>query len=246
MHGFTEGRVIRRHDWAPGLMTLCMEADIDPFAAGQFVNLGLDVDGQFARRAYSMASAPGRPLEFYLRQVDSGMFTPELFRSDVGSSVWVERKPQGFFTLAYVPKCAEMWLVATGTGLGPFMSMLRTDEPWQRFERIVVVHGVRVPDELSYAEELSQLSAAHGGILSRIPVVSRAPAADALAGRITDALTDGSLEARAGLRLDPARSHVMLCGNPDMLRDMSDRLGARGLVRHRTRKPGHVSAEKYW
>ena len=246
MNGFEQGRVAARRDWAPGLITLTVEAAIEPFVAGQFVNLALEIDGQFVRRSYSVASAPGSALEFYLKEVVGGVLTPRLTRLEPGAHVWVERKPQGFFTLGYVPQCKELWLVATGTGLGPFLAMLRGGEVWQRFERVSVVHGARSATHLSYADEFQALSAAHPGRLSYTQLVSAGDHGAALPGRVTTALADGSLEQRAGLALDPERSHLLLCGNPDMILEFTARLTERGLRKHRVRTPGHITAEKYW
>lgn len=246
MNGFEQGRVAARRDWAPGLITLTIDAAIEPFAAGQFVNLGLEIGGTLVRRSYSIASPPGVPLEFYLREVPGGELTPVLVRLEPGTQIWVERKPQGFFTLAYVPPARQLWLVATGTGLGPFLSMLRAGDLWQRFERVSVVHGVRDPNHLSYRDELAALALAHPGRLSYTPLVSGGAPGDALPGRVTTAFADGSLEARAGLKLDPELSHLMLCGNPDMILELTAVLALRGLRKHRVRSPGHISAEKYW
>ncbi len=246
MTGFAAGRVVARRDWAPGLTTLTIDAAIQPHTAGQFVNLGLERGGELVRRSYSIASVPGAPLEFYLKEVPGGALTPELVRLPLGASVMVEQKPQGFFTLAYVPPCRDMWFVATGTGLGPFISMLRGPEVWARFERVVVVHGARHAEQLSYADELMQLSATHTGRFTRVPLVSGGNHGPALPGRVTTAFADGSLEARAGFSLDPERSHLMLCGNPDMILELTALLANRGLRKHRVRTPGHISAEKYW
>jgi len=246
MNGFEQGRVAARHDWAPGLITLTVDAAIEPFNAGQFVNLGLEIDGQFVRRSYSIASVPGAPLEFYLKEVPGGALTPHLTRLTPGSTVWVERKPQGFFTLAYVPPCRELWLIATGTGLGPFLAMLRGTEIWQRFERVSVVHGARLTAHLSYAEELAALGAKHPSRLSYTQLVSGGAHGNALPGRVTTAFADGSLEARAGLSLDPDRSHLLLCGNPDMILELTAVLATRGLRKHRVKNPGHITSEKYW
>jgi ferredoxin--NADP+ reductase len=246
MNGFVEGRVAARRDWAPGLITLTVEAEIEAFTAGQFVNLGLESGGELKRRSYSIASAPGAPLEFYLKEVPAGALTPQLTRLEAGARVLVERKPQGFFTLGYVPHCRELWLVATGTGLGPFISMLRSTEVWQRFERVSVVHGVRHVEHLSYADELAALGVTHRGRLSYTPIVSGGSHGAALPGRVTTAFADGSLEDRAGLKLDPDKSHLLLCGNPDMILELTAALGQRGLRKHRVRTPGHITAEKYW
>jgi ferredoxin--NADP+ reductase len=243
--GLSEGRLLARRDWAPGLSTLTVEAEVEPFIPGQFVNLALEREGQLERRSYSIASPSGAPLAFLVAEVPEGKLTPHLMRLSPGDRVWVEPKPQGFFTLRWVPDAPELWLVATGTGLGPFLSILGSDELWQRFPRVVLVHGVRGADQLAHRAELDALSVDRPA-LRVVPVLSRELAADCVAGRITTALDDGALERAAGVTLAPERSHVMLCGNPAMIDEMSAKLGARGLKKHRVRSPGHITVEKYW
>ncbi len=247
MSGFASGVVRRRIEWAPGLTTLVIDAEVEPFASGQFRNVGLWVGDQVERRAYSMASAPGQPLEFFLNLVEGGVFSPRIFGLREGEEVLVEKTAQGFFTLAYVPPAEELWMVATGTGLAPFISMLRTAEPWDRFRRIVVVHGVRSAAHLAYRDELADLSKAHAEKLVWVPVVSREPEAPGvLHGRVTSALESGELERFVGLGISPERSHLMLCGNPEMIRDLMALLEPRGLAKHRVRRPGHITTEHYW
>jgi ferredoxin/flavodoxin---NADP+ reductase len=244
---WSEGRVLERRVWAPGLISLRVDAKIGAFDPGQFVNVGLRLDDELLFRAYSLASPPGQPLEFYLTEVISGRLTPVLCDLAPGDPVLVEEHPQGFFTLRYVPDASDLWLIATGTGLGPFMSMLRSDEIWRRFPRIFLVHGVRASAQLGYRDELRELSREHDQRLTWLPVVSREPDAEGvLHGRITSVIADGSLEVSAGTSFDAARSHIMLCGNPAMIQDVSSMLEARGLRKHRQRKPGHISTEKYW
>lgn len=242
--GWSHATLVRRIDWNQGLMTLVL--DLEPsFEAGQFFNLGLTVDGSFERRAYSAASCPGAPLEFFVAEVAEGAFSPALFGLRAGDRVWVEDKPQGFFTLRYLPPARDLWCVASGTGLGPFIAMLRSASTWLRFERIVLVHGVRGPEQLAYSEELERMVSERP--LTVVKCLSRVPPRQGeLAGRVTTALESGDLERAAGVELTPQDSHVMLCGNPEMVSDMMARLKARGLSRHRQRRPGHVTVEKYW
>jgi ferredoxin--NADP+ reductase len=247
MHGLSSGHLVARQDWAPGLATLEIAAEIEPFEPGQFVNLALELDGTIERRSYSIASPPGEPLRFLVTEVKEGKLTPHLLRLEPGQPIFVEPKPQGFFTLKWLPPARELWLVATGTGLGPFLSILGSEEPWQRFERIVLVHGVRDSSQLAHRDELARLAAARGGRLVVVAALSRELATPGLLhGRITTLLAAGEVERAAGVSLDPERSHVMLCGNPTMIEDMTKLFGERGLRKHRVRTPGHVTIEKYW
>ena len=246
MKGWSTGTVTDHREWAPGLYTLTIDAKTEPLVAGQFFNVGLPLGDQFVRRSYSAASAPGQPLEFFIARVDDGSLSPQLADLDIGSHVWIEPRPRGFFTMQYVPPAAHLWLIATGTGLGPYVSMLREGALFERFEQVVLVHGVRLASHLAYADELERLVVARQGHFARVPVVSREGVDGALRGRVTDALREGALEARCRLDLEPEKSHVMLCGNPAMIEEMMAIFETRGLRRHRVRKPGHVTFEKYW
>jgi ferredoxin/flavodoxin---NADP+ reductase len=247
MHGWSEGHVAARREWAPGLFTLTVDAEIESFEPGQFVNLALDLSGTIERRSYSIASPPGAPLEFLVAEVETGVLTPSLGALSPGQTLLVERKPQGFFTLKWVPPARHLWLLATGTGLGPFLSILRSPDVYARFERVVLVHGARDRAHLAYREELRALASSRGGQLRLAWVVSReTPEDGVLAGRVTSTLADGSLETGVGMALSPAESHVMLCGNPAMIEEMTALLGERGLRKHRVRAPGHITIEKYW
>jgi len=234
-------RIAARREHAPGLVTLTLEGSLAPFEAGQWANISLDIDGERVRRAYSLASAPGAPPELFVTLVPGGRFSPRLFALGPGDPIQIERQPQGFFTLRWLPPARDLWLVATGTGLAPYISMLRAGELFSRFEQVVVVHGVRTVAELAYREEIASLGARYVAAVTR-----DADATGVEHGRITALLESGRLEEAAGLALDPARSHLMLCGNPQMIEDLSQLLGARGLTKHRQRKPGHVTAESFW
>lgn len=241
--GWTTGEVLGRRDWTPELFTLTVAAAVAPFEPGQFLRLGLARDEHLLSRAYSVASAPGAPLEFYVALVQDGALTPALHALAPGEALAVTVEAAGHFTLAHLPDAEQLWLVATGTGLAPYLSMLRTEEPWRRFGRVILVHGVRLHADLAYADELRALAASRG--LVYLPLVTREPPREGvIGGRIPARLAE--LEARAGAPLDPARSQVMLCGNPDMVEEMEALLAARGLHRHHKGRPGNVTAERYW
>ena len=152
----------------------------------------------------------------------------------------------GFLVLSEVPDAENLWLIATGTGLAPFLSILRTEAPWERFRRVVLVHATRTADEQVYGELLAGVARARGERLQRVAFVSREKAPGALEGRIPAAIGDGRLERAAAAELSAARSQVMLCGNPAMVTDVTAALVARGMRKHRRRAPGHITVETYW
>jgi ferredoxin--NADP+ reductase len=137
-------------------------------------------------------------------------------------------------------------MLSTGTAIGPFLSILCTDEVWQRYERIVLVHAVRTAGELTYQDRIQAALAAHGDQLQYIPFVSREDTDFAIQGRIPVAIADGRLEARARLGLEAGNSQVMICGNPAMVNDTVTTLIARGMKKHRRRDPGQITTEQYW
>jgi ferredoxin--NADP+ reductase len=136
--------------------------------------------------------------------------------------------------------------MATGTGVGPFLSILATDKPWQRFERVVLVYAVRTLSDLSYQERISKISVKHPGQFTFIPFISREPSDFALPGRIPQAIIDGRLEAHVGIKISTENSQVMLCGNPQMVKDTTTALIERGLKKHRRFDPGQITVENYW
>lgn len=241
------GTVVERKDWADGLITLTVEAPNNEFVAGQFINVGFEVDGKAVRRSYSIAEAPGKHLCFYLTLVDTGVITPLLFKLQVGDSVDLDQKALGMFTQDHLPESRDIWLLGTGTGLGPYISMLREGKIFERYENIIVVHGVRESAHLGYKDEILELAKQHPeGKLRYIASVTRDRGLEgSLSDRFPQAIENGSLEKAAGLEITAEHSHVMLCGNGQMIKDTIATLEGRGLKRHRKREPGHITMEKY-
>ena len=171
--------------------------------------------------------------------------TPVLASQQLGKTVWVSEKPAGFFTLSEVPEGNHLWLLSSGTALGVFLSILRTDTPWQRFDKITLVHAVRHAEDLTYRDVLDGFKQNHADKFNMIPFVSREEIAGTIQGRIPQAIMDGRLEQADGDRFDVNDSQVMICGNPDMVRDTTDALLQRGLTRNRRRSPGQITVEHY-
>jgi ferredoxin--NADP+ reductase len=240
--------------WSPSLFSLrCSRDSGFRFRAGQFARLGVQkADGTVVWRAYSMVSAPHDEfLEFFSIVVPGGEFTSELSRLKAGDSLLVDRQAYGFLTLDRFADGRDLWLLASGTGLAPFLSILQDFEVWQRFERIVLVYSARTAGELAYQslihglEDLEHLTE-YAGKLTYLPLVTREQAPGCLHGRITTLLTSGELERGAGLSLNPEHSRLMLCGNPQMIDDTRQLLKQRDLQLSLTRRPGQVAVENYW
>lgn len=247
MAHWLNGIVREKQQWTERLLSLRIAAPLPPFKAGQFVRVGLEIDGALVDRPYSLVNAPHEPLlEIYFDVLPTGPLTPHLAALEPGAPIKVIDRAAGLLTIDEVPDAAHLWMLATGTGIGPFLSCLKTDEPWRRFDKIVLGYSVRFARELSYTDTIAALRTAHPAQLVFVPLVTREAAANALPTRITAALADGTLEARAGMTLSPDASHIMLCGNSAMITEVSELLEKRGMRRHRRREPGHISTEKYY
>ncbi|OOG28771.1 ferredoxin--NADP(+) reductase [Thioalkalivibrio denitrificans] len=246
MAGWLQGNVVERKRWTARLFSLRVDAPVDPFEPGQFNRLALDIDGERVGRPYSYVNPPQEtPLDFYFNTVPDGPLSNRLAALEPGDTVQLMSKPQGFFTLSELPDADILWLMATGTAIGPYLSMLRTDTPWKRFKRVVLVHAVRTADELTYRDVIEGFRD-HGRQFSFVPFVSREAHPGALPGRVPAAIRDESLERRVDLPLSPDTSQVMLCGNPEMVRDATEVLKERGMRKNRRRTPGHITTEHYW
>lgn len=247
MAQWIKAQVVGKHCWTERLVSLQFEADIAPFNAGQFLRCGLDIGGERVGRAYSLVNAPDeRPFEIYFNIVAGGQLSHRLAALEAGDHFWVYDSANGFLVLEEVPTVTDLWLLATGTAIGPFISMLKTAAVWQRFEHVVLAHAVRTADELVYCDFINTLLKNNTEHFHFVPFVSREQTPHSIHGRIPAAIADLQLEKYVGLSLNPDRSHVMLCGNSGMITDASTVLASRGMTRHRRSAPGHVTTEKYF
>lgn len=253
--------VVGRIDITPELMILRVKPDagVPTFLPGQYVALGLPgaapryqgapdevevpAPDKLIKRAYSIGSSPatGDFFEFYIALVPNGALTSRLAVIQPGDRIFSQPKVTGTFTLEGVPGDHNLVLVSTGTGLAPFMSMIRTPQTWSEGRKITVVHGVRYPQDFAYADELSALVDARDGF-QYLPIASRAPESfGGRKGRVQALFEDGSIA------LNPDTDHVFLCGNPAMIDDLErDLVSQRGYVVHSKKAPGNLHVEKYW
>lgn len=248
---FSLEKVLSVHRWTNTLFSFTMTRPAHfKFTAGQFARIGLKVGDELVVRAYSIVSSPfDETLEFFSIVVPDGAFTSNLQHLSVGDELYLEKIPYGFLTLAryQLPLPKDLWLLGTGTGLAPFISMLQDFETWSKYEKINLVYSVRTASELAYAERIAEIAEmfgeGHTGF-KFIPIVTRDPHA-LLHERLPVLIANGELEQVAQLSLNPETSHVMLCGNPQMVDDTKDALKARGLTMNR-RGEGNIAVENYW
>lgn len=251
---FTRQTLLAVQPLTPSLFTLRTTRDAGfRFRAGQFARLGVTkADGTVVWRAYSMVSSPFDDfLDFFSIVVPDGEFTSELSRLQVGDTLLVDRQAFGYLTLDRFPDGRDLWLLATGTGVAPFLSILQDFDVWEKFERIVLVYSAREGRELAYQTLIAELTgrdylAEYAHKFQYIPLVTREQWPGALNGRITSLIENGTLEAAANCQLSPEHSRVMICGNPQMIDDTRQVLKRRNMSLALTRKPGQVAVENYW
>ena len=271
--------VLSKTTWTPNLFSFTVSRpDSFKFTAGQFVRLGVNpsqlsyyeqqaaVNGDASNeelnetlnedifRAYSIVSSPfDEVLEFFSIVIPDGAFTSQLQHLEVGDELLLNTMPFGFLTLARYqkPLPKDLWLLATGTGLAPFLSMLQDLKTWEDYQHIVLAYSARSTEELAYVEKIESLQEDFGSLVDNpaklifIPIVTRESIEGALTERLPKLLLDGTLQERAGIALDVDSTHVMLCGNPDMVEDTKETLKSLGLVMNR-RGEGNIAVENYW
>ncbi|OCY48643.1 ferredoxin--NADP reductase [Acinetobacter pittii] len=248
---FSVEKVLSVHRWTPTLFSFTMTRPAHfKFTAGQFARIGLKVGEELVVRAYSVVSSPfDETLEFFSIVVPDGAFTSNLQHLKVGDELYLEKIPYGYLTLARYqqPLPHDLWLLATGTGLAPFLSMLQDFDTWSKYQKINLVYSVRTADELAYVDRIQEIAETfgegHNGF-KFIPIITRDPSAP-LHDRLPILIENGELEKSAGIELNPNTSHVMLCGNPQMVDDTKEALKRRGLTMNR-RGEGNIAVENYW
>jgi ferredoxin--NADP+ reductase len=252
MSAFNEEKVLSVHHWTDTLFSFTTTRDPAlRFSNGHFTMIGLRVNGKPLLRAYSIVSANYEDhLEFLSIKVQDGPLTSRLQHIQVGDSIIVGRKPTGTLLTDYLLPGKRLYLLATGTGLAPFMSIVRDPATYDLYEQVILVHGVRQVDELAYHDLLTQHLPAHeflGEIvtdkLRYYPTVTREPYRNM--GRVTELIESGKLFEDLKLPpLDPAHDRAMICGSPAMLRDLKQMLEARGFKEGNTTKQGDFVIER--
>jgi ferredoxin/flavodoxin---NADP+ reductase len=253
MSAFLEERVLSVHHWTDRLFSFTTTRDVAlRFSNGHFTMIGLRQEsGKPLLRAYSIASANYEEhLEFLSIKVPDGPLTSKLQHIQVGDTIVVGRKPTGTLLCDYLLPGKNLYLMSTGTGLAPFMSIIRDPETYERFEKVILVHGVRQVNELAYHDYITQELPAHeflGEMVSKqllyYPTVTREPYQNQ--GRVTDLIENGKLFADLGLsKLDPETDRVMICGSPAMLKDLKRICEEHGLKEGNTSTQGAFVIER--
>ncbi|WAI18291.1 MAG: ferredoxin--NADP(+) reductase [Buchnera aphidicola (Acyrthosiphon caraganae)] len=252
MNPWINADVLTVKRWTKNLFSLILNAPIEPFYAGQFTKLALynnhTLNKNKIQRAYSYVNAPNEKiLEIYIVRVLNGQLSNLLYNLNTGDKVFIKKKSFGFFIIDEIPDCEILWMFATGTGIGPYFSILKEGKNMDRFNHIVLTHAVRYQNELTYLPLMKELDQKYNGKLKIQTITSREKNKNSLFGRIPSLLKSEILEKNIGLSINPETSHVMLCGNPSMVKDTFLFLKKnRKMEKHLRRKKGNITMENYW
>jgi ferredoxin/flavodoxin---NADP+ reductase len=252
MSAFNEERVLSVHHWTDRLFSFTTTRDTSlRFSNGHFTMIGLRVNGKPLLRAYSIVSPNYEEhLEFLSIKVQDGPLTSRLQHIQVGDSIIVGKKPTGTLLIDYLLPGKRLYLLSTGTGLAPFLSVIRDPDTYEKFEQVIVVHGTREVAELAYHDYITQELPQHeflGEMVSKqllyYPTVTREPFRHQ--GRVTTALEEGLVAKALGVPLlNAEEDRVMICGSPEMLRDLKTMMEVRGLKEGNTTTPGDFVIER--
>ena len=252
MSAFHEERVLSVHHWTDRLFSFTTTRDTGlRFSNGHFTMIGLRVNGKPLLRAYSIVSPNYEEhLEFLSIKVQDGPLTSRLQHIQVGDSIIVGKKPTGTLLIDYLVPGKRLYMLSTGTGMAPFLSIIRDPDTYEKFEQVILVHGVRQVKELAYHDYLTKELPQHEFLGEMVtnqfkyyPTATREPFQNQ--GRVTDLIENGKMAADLGLpALNAAEDRVMICGSPEMLRDLKTMMEARGLKEGSTTTPGDFVIER--
>ena len=244
---WVQGEVVNVKHWTESLYSVRISAPEVKFIAGQYTKISLNIDNEDIARPYSFVNSPNEDfLEFYSVSVPNGPLSTKLQQLKKGDFINVSPNNNGFLILNEVPLIDNIWMLATGTAIGPYLSILKTKDSWNNFKKVILVHAVRYNNELTYQETISDLKDIYGDRFIYITYVSREDSENSLAGRIPESISKGVLEKKAGVKILPDNTHIMICGNPEMVQDTTIELKKIGLKKHRRNSPGHITTENYW
>ena len=244
---WAQGEVLSIKHWTESLYSIRISAPEVKFTAGQYTKVSLNINNEVVARPYSFVNSPNENfLEFYSVSVPNGPLSNELQRLKNGDPINVGLKGNGFLVLDEIPKVENIWMLATGTAIGPYLSILKTKQSWEKFKNVILVHAVRYSKELTYQKTISELKEMYGERFIYVTYVSREYSESSLDGRIPKSIANGKLEKEADIKMSPENTHIMLCGNPEMVKDTTVELKKIGLKKHRRNSPGHITTENYW
>ncbi|MFI4853221.1 MAG: FAD-binding oxidoreductase [Candidatus Makana argininalis] len=248
MNTWVKGNIINIKHWTQDIFTLILHAPVNFFIAGQFTKIRLTINHKKIHRSYSYVNSPkSNNLEFYLVSIKTGQLSKYLNILKKGDEIYIRKKSLGSFIINNVKSCKNLWLISTGTAIGPYLSILNQKENIHKFKKIILVHSVRLNKEFSYENKIKILKDKYKNKLLVQKIVSREKIYGSISGRIPLLIYNGLLEYSVNLNINSKDSHVMLCGNPNMIKDAIQILeNFKDMKKNLFKNNGNITSENYW
>ncbi|WDI79105.1 FAD-binding oxidoreductase [Candidatus Purcelliella pentastirinorum] len=248
MTTWVKGKIIKILHWNNRLFSIILNAHINNFIAGQFTKLAIqDNKKKIIQRAYSYVNSPNnKNLEFYIVKINNGYLTTKLQTLKIKDEILISKNAIGNFTIKNIPSCKTLWMFATGTAIGPYLSILQTKKQLTKFENIVLVHAVRKYEDFNYIKLIQNLQNKKINKLHYVKITSREINKNTINGHIPTLIKKGIIEKYVNLEINK-NSQIMLCGNPGMVKDTQKFLIDKRKLRKRfNNKEGEITTELYW
>ncbi|WP_343183054.1 FAD-binding oxidoreductase [Buchnera aphidicola (Neophyllaphis podocarpi)] len=251
MTNWVKANIIKLNQWNNKLFSIILSANINPFIAGQFTKLCINnkKNKDKIQRAYSYVNSPNsKNLEFYIVSIPNGKFTKKLINMNCDDEILISKESSGFFTLNQIPSSNLLWMIATGTGIGPYLSILQYGgKELNKFNKIILIYAVSYFEDISYLNLINKLKTKYKNKLHVEFILSREKKQNILYGHIPQLIEEGFIEDKVENYIEKENSHIMLCGNPGMVHDTRKFLIENKNMRKNLRKlQGHITSEHYW
>ncbi|QJC34488.1 ferredoxin--NADP(+) reductase [Enterobacteriaceae endosymbiont of Donacia crassipes] len=236
--------------WANNLFSIILKAKVNNFYAGQFTKLALKINDKKIQRAYSYINSPkNKNYEFYISNINNGNLTPYLYKLKINDEIMIAKNALGSFTINNIESCKNLWMLSTGTGIGPYLSILQDNVCFQKFKKIILIHSIRYIENFSYLNLVKKIKQKYYNqliikiILTRNVKINNS----ILYGYIPNLIKNGILENNIGIEINTNNSHVMLCGNPNMIKQTKKFLEHyKNFSKNLINKKGNITYEQYW
>ncbi|WP_343155138.1 FAD-binding oxidoreductase [Buchnera aphidicola (Kurisakia onigurumii)] len=251
MNKLINAKITKIKKWSEKLFSIRLKSSINNFIPGQFNRIVMKYDDskETIQRAYSYVNPPNnKNIEFYIVLIPNGKLTTKLYQLKKNDILQIYKNSFGFFTIEEIPTCENIWMIATGTAIGPYLSILQYKKNInKKFKKIILIYAVRYYKDLNYLKLLNKLKKKYKGKLYIQIILSREKKINTLYGRIPFLLQEKIIEKKIGVFINKDNTHIMLCGNPNMVKQTNKILVEKYFLKKNLRRePGNITIEHYW
>ncbi|QJC36487.1 ferredoxin--NADP(+) reductase [Enterobacteriaceae endosymbiont of Donacia simplex] len=243
------GKIKKIKYWTENLFSIIINAKINNFSAGQFTKLALDINGKKIQRAYSYINSPNNQnYEFYISNIKKGKLSPYLYNLKINDKIFISKNSSGTFILNNIQSCKNLWMLSTGTGIGPYLSILQDKVCFKKFAKIILIHSIRYIEDFNYLNLVKSIEKNYyNKLIVQIILTRNTNINNFLYGYIPNLIKNGQLEKKIGIKISPRNSHIMLCGHPEMIQQTQNFLEKnRGFSKNLKNQNGNITSERYW